>query len=131
MIRGSIDRGEFARFCVVGALCSALNFAVMYAATDVAKFHYLVSTALSFFLVNLVGFFLNKLLAFRRSHTPPAPELLRYYGVMLLSLGLNLVMMYVLVTLAGLWYLWASVVITMALLLLNFLLHKHFSFGGA
>lgn len=56
------------------------------------------------------------------------PGLMRYYGVMGLSLLGNLLGMYILVGRVGMSVIFASVILSVLLLLLNFVLHDSFTF---
>jgi len=119
---------RFAAFVLVGGLCLALNTLVLWLLTSVLGVHYLLSTLLAFVTITPLGFLLNKVLAFRtpREHAPI--ELPRYFAAMAASLGMNLALMYLLVSLLGMWYLAASVLVAVTLVVVNFLTSDRWSF---
>jgi putative flippase GtrA len=118
-------------FLMVGGFCTLLNLAVQWFFTSWVGLHYLISTLISFFAITPVGFWLNKLHAFATPRALARAELPRYFATMALSLGVNLALMYVLVSLLGLWYLAAAAVVTVLLVAANFVTHDRWSFGVA
>ena len=63
---------------------------------------------------------LNKLLTFRTRHEYARIELPRYFSAMAASFAANLVLMYLLVSVLGMWYLAASILVAMVLVIFNF-----------
>src|SRR4029077_15105691 len=96
---------RFAAFVLVGGVCLVLNTLALWLLTSVLGLHYLASTLIAFFTITPLGFLLNKVITFRtrREYTPI--ELPRYFAAMAASLGMNLALMYLLVSVLGLWYL--------------------------
>jgi len=119
---------RFAAFSLVGGLCLALNTFALWALTSGAGLHYLASTALAFALITPLGFLLNKLLTFRTRRAYAKVELPRYFAAMAASFGANLALMYLLVSVLGLWYLAASLLVALTLLIVNFLTSDRWSF---
>ena len=120
---------KFLSYVMVGGACALLNLVVLWLLTSLLGLHYLVSTLISFFTVTPVGFWLQKIVTFRTPRSRAHIEWPRYFATMGSSLAANLVLMYILVSLAGLWYLTASVVVTVTLLTANFLLNDRWSFA--
>ena len=120
---------KFLSYAAVGGLCAILNWVLLWLLTSVLGLHYLVSTALAFFALTPVGFWMQKLVTFRTPRAHAGIEWPRYFAVMGSSLAANLALMYLLVSLLGLWYLAASVVVTLAFLIGNFLLNDRWSFA--
>jgi putative flippase GtrA len=120
---------KFLRYTVVGGGCALLNLAVLWLLTSVLGLHYLVSSAISFFALTPVGFWLQKLVTFRTPRAAAPFEWPRYFLTMGSSLAANLALMYLLVDMLGLWYLAASVVVTLLLLAANFLVNDLWSFA--
>jgi Predicted membrane protein len=119
----------FIRFVTVGSLCTALNLGFLWIAVEIMRSNYLVATILSFLFINGGGYALHKLFTFRLGKSVVLPELMRYYTGMLGSLIVNLCLMFVLVSIIGLHYLFASILVTLALVAANFTLHKRWTFG--
>ena len=118
----------FLRFALVGSLCAALNLVFLWIAVEAMKMHYLAAAFLSFVFINAGGYMLNRLFTFKLGLSVVLAELFRYYIGMLGSLVLNLCLMLVLVSLAGVHYLAASILVTLTLVIGNFTLHRCWTF---
>jgi putative flippase GtrA len=119
---------RFLAFALVGALCLGLNTLALWALTSGLGLHYLLSTAIAFATITPLGFMLNKVLTFRTHRRYTAVELPRYVATMATSFFANLALMYLLVSVLGLWYLAASLLVAATLLILNFLVSDTWSF---
>lgn len=119
---------RFAAFLFVGGVCLALNTLALWALTAGLGLHYLVSTALAFAAITPLGFLLNKVLTFRtrREHVPI--ELPRYLATMATSAAANLLLMYLFVSVLGVWYLASSLLVALLLVAANFLANDRWSF---
>jgi putative flippase GtrA len=106
-----------------------LNLALLWLLTSVVGLHYLVSTMISFFSLTPAGFWLQKLITFRTPRARAGIEWPRYFATMGSSFAANLGLMYVLVSLLGVWYLAASLIVTLLLLATNFLVNDRWSFA--
>lgn len=118
----------FARFCLVGLFSVGLNLALLAWLVGMFGVPYLWACVVAFFSINALGYLLNKAFSFRLGAAPRLGEAGRYFLVMGLSLALNLGLMYLLVDVARLHYLIASVVVSALLAAVNFLAHAVFSF---
>jgi putative flippase GtrA len=119
---------KLAAFGLVGALCLGLNTLVLWALTSSFGIHYLLSTVLAFSMITPLGFLLNKVLTFRTRREYAAVELPRYVAAMAASFVANIALMYLLVSVLGMWYLAASMLVAVTLLLVNFLTSDRWSF---
>ncbi|HET7363891.1 MAG TPA: GtrA family protein [Burkholderiales bacterium] len=120
---------RFLQYAFIGALCALMNLVVLWLLTTVLGVHYLVSTLISFFTLTPVAFWLQKLVTFRTARARAPIEWPRYFATMATSLAANLVLMYLLVSLLGLWYLAANVVVIVLLLATNFVVNDRWSFA--
>ena len=120
---------KFLSYATMGGICALLNLLVLWLLTSVLGLHYLVSTMISFFTLTPVGFWLQKLVTFRTPRNTARVEWPRYFATMGTSFAANLGLMYLLVSLLGLWYLAAAVVVTLTLLATNFLVNDRWSFA--
>lgn len=116
------------RYLVIGGLAVLLNLALFWLLVGLLGWHYLAATVVVFFVSNLAGFVANRRLTFR-SNGRPAPELVRWYAVMGVSLLANLAAMALLVDGIGLNYLLASPVLSLLFAVVNFTVHDRFTFG--
>jgi putative flippase GtrA len=119
---------RFAAFVFVGGLCLAANTLTLWLLTSRLGVHYLLSTLIAFASITPLGFLLNKMLAFRTRREYARIELPRYFGAMAASFALNLGLMYLLVSLLGMWYLSASALVAVLLMVANFVTSDRWSF---
>jgi putative flippase GtrA len=120
---------KFLSYAFVGGTCAALNLLALWLLTSVLGLHYLLSTMISFFTLTPLGFWLQKLLTFRTPRAAAPVEWPRYFVTMGSSFAANIALMYILVSLLGVWYLAASVVVTVVLLASNFVVNDRWSFA--
>lgn len=117
------------RFVMVGGLCFMVNLLVLYVATDIWGWHYLLSMLLSIAVANTLGWFLNRVWTFGSSSSTLLAEYIRYLTVNLSSFAFSLLSMAVLVTGVGVHYLVASALNAVVLTVFNFLAHRGWSFA--
>jgi putative flippase GtrA len=120
---------RFLSYAAVGGLCAALNLVLLWLFTSLLGMHDLVAVLIAFFALTPVGFWLQKAMTFRTPRAAARFEWPRYFLTMGTSLATNLALMYVLVSLLGVWYLLAAVIVTLALLMANFLANDRWSFA--
>jgi len=119
---------KFVTFAVVGGFCALLSLAILWLLTSWLGVHYLLSTVVTFLVTTPVGFWLNKILTFRTRRGYARIEWPRYFLVMSISFGSSIALMYLLVSVLGLWYLLANMIVIGVLLAFNFLTHDRWSF---
>lgn len=127
-VLAQIPAKQFIKFFVVGGFCAALNILIIYILTGIFQLHYLVSIAVQTILVNSIGFYLNKRFTFKQNKTNLWKGLLKYHTVMLSSLIIVSILMYLLVDIFKIWYLFAFVIVTIIMTIVNFLSHKKWTF---
>jgi putative flippase GtrA len=101
---------------------------VLWTLTSGLGVHYLLSTVVAFSMITPLGFLLNKVLTFRTRRQYAMVELPRYVAAMAASFVANIALMYLLVSVLGLWYLPASLVVAATLLVVNFVTSDRWSF---
>ena len=119
---------RFAAFVLVGGSCLAANTLLLWVLTTGLGIHYLASTVIAFAAITPLGFLLNKRLTFRTRREYVRIEAPRYFSAMAASFGMNLALMYLLVSVLGMWYLPASVLVAVVLVIANFLASDRWSF---
>jgi putative flippase GtrA len=119
---------RFAAFVLVGGFCLAVNVMTLWLLTSGLGIHYLLSTVIAFISITPLGFLLNKVLTFRTRREYAPIELPRYFSAMAASFAMNLALMYLLVSVLGMWYLPASVLVAVALVIANFVASDRWSF---
>lgn len=117
---------QLAKFSVVGAIGYVVNLAV-YASLLHAGLHYLLAATCSFLVAVASNYALNRHWTFRDRRAGVAAQGLRFFAVSLASLGANLVVLHLLIT-VGLGKLVGQAVAIVLVTPLNFVGNKLWSF---
>ena len=120
---------QLAKFCVVGAVGYAINLAV-YAAILHSGVHYLVAATCSFLVAVTSNYFLNRAWTFRDRRAGVAAQGMRFLVVSLGSLGANLLVLHVLIS-VGTGKLAGQAIAIVLVTPLNFIGNKLWSFRRA
>jgi len=91
---------QLAKFCVVGAIGYAINLAV-YDAILRTGVHYLVAATCSFLVAVTNNYVLNRAWTFRDRRRGVASQGARFFAVSLASLGANLLVLHLLISLGS------------------------------
>jgi putative flippase GtrA len=91
---------QLGKFCAVGVVGYGINLAV-YAALLHAGFHYLLAATGSFLVAVTSNYTLNRHWTFRDRRAGVAAQGMRFFVVSLASLGANLLVLHVLITLGA------------------------------
>lgn len=117
---------ELGKFCAVGAIGYAINLGV-YAAVLHAGVHYLVAATCSFLVAVTSNYFWNRVWTFRDRRAGVAAQGMRFFVVSLVSLGANLLVLHMLIT-VGAGKLVAQAIAIVLVTPLNFIGNKLWSF---
>lgn len=113
---------------IVGLFCLSLNLLLMWWLIGFLEVNLLIATTICFFVLNSVGHHLSRTLVFANAKNKYKESLVRFFGVMAISLGLNLTSMYILVNRFGVPYLLASTFIAVFFFGANFVMHYFWTF---
>jgi putative flippase GtrA len=122
-------RGDFIKFGIVGGVCFVASFVTLYASVSFLSLHYLIGTVLSIVVGNCVGWLLNRFWTFRSKDDRICRQIAKYLAVNLGSNVSAFFLMYALVSRCGMNYLLASIVVAITMFLINYSLHKYWSFS--
>lgn len=122
------EQSKFSRFFIVGLFCFLVSLGSLILLTDFFGVQYLVATAIVFVVVNFLSFLSQKKFTFVSFQGLFIPSLMRYYGVMGLSLLGNVLGMHFLVENVGLSVALSSTLLSLLLLGVNYMLHDFFTF---
>jgi putative flippase GtrA len=117
---------QLAKFCAVGAVGYVINLGV-YTTLLHAGLHYLVAATGSFLVAVSSNYLLNRWWTFRDRRAGVAAQGMRFFAVSLASLGANLLVLHILITL-GLGKLVGQAVAIVLVTPLNFIGNKLWSF---
>lgn len=118
---------QIIKFGGVGGLCFVIDFAILHLLTDYAHIHYLISSAIAFFISVVVNYILSVLFVF---HIDPALNKNRAFLLFVLSsivgLGLTELLMWIGVDGIHLNYLLVKIGATAIVMVYNFITRKLF-----
>ena len=117
---------QLAKFCAVGAVGYVINLGV-YTALLHEGLHYLIAATGSFLVAVSSNYLLNRWWTFRDHRAGVAAQGMRFFAVSFASLGANLLVLHILITL-GLGKLVAQAVAIVLVTPLNFVGNKLWSF---
>ena len=128
LIKQIYRRKQIIKFTSVGGFCLIVNLSLLWLLTEKLELEDIIATVISFFLSNLVGFFLNKYFTFKAKKTNILKEIYKYYTVMSSSFIANIGCMIILVKVFNIWVIYATLIVSALFYIYNYLMHKHWSF---
>ena len=115
---------EIIRFCLVGGVCFAVDFSLLYALTEWAAVHYLYSAAISFTVSVLLNYWLCLKFVFRSVGRQTARQATLFIGSSAVGLLLNQFSMWVLVSFLAVHYLVAKLIATAIVTVWNYVMKR-------
>lgn len=112
----------FLKFATVGASGSVLSVGITYLFTDIVHFHYMISYAIAFVVSVTSNYLLNSMWTFRQPRSWSA--IFRYAGISLCTLGINEIVVFLLTSLLGLWYIFSVIISIGVAFLVNYTLSR-------
>jgi dolichol-phosphate mannosyltransferase len=120
---------QLIKFSAVGASGYVVNLAVYGTLVMVLDVHYILAAVLAFCVAVTNNFLWNRHWTFRATEGHMGFQAARFFTVSLLALGLNLIVLEILVSVAGVEKLLAQAIAILAATPLNFIGNKLWSFG--
>ena len=112
---------EIIRFCMVGGVSLALDYAILYALTEWAGVYYLYSSAISFSVTVVFNYWLCVVYVFKGAGKQTIRRAVIFFATGAVGLVLNQMCMWLFVTIAGLHYLIAKLGATVIVTIWNYL----------
>lgn len=123
---------KMVRYLISGGTAAVVFLGLLYLLTDIFGIWYLLSSTLSFIFAFVVSFTLQKLWTFRNTHVYDIKrQLFLYFVTALAGLSANAIFMYVLVDIAGLWYIFAQVLSSGTIAIITFFVYGNIIFYHA
>lgn len=119
---------NFLRFSGIGIICTFLNLGLLTFQVEVLSMNYTAAIVVCFWLVNYIGFYLNRHFSFQASNGNFFRQAKQYYVIMGCSLLANLTLMMILVEYFEFHYFYSSLLVTGLFFMGNFLAHKLWTF---
>lgn len=110
-------------FGVLTTLVSILSYAFF---TRLVNFDYVISNILSWILSVTFAFFTNQKYVFKTSSSNKIKDMFKFYLSRLTSLGIELITMYILVTLLSLNDMISKIIVQFVVIVLNYVFSKLF-----
>jgi len=119
------------KYYLVGASGVIVNLGILYALTEFAGLWYLLSSSLAIYTSITTNFLLNKAWTFRdtMAKQPGALMYVKFIGVSLVGMGIQLGFNYLFVEKLSLYYLLAALISIGIASSVNFVLNRHWTFG--
>ncbi len=116
------------KYLVVGVLGTLTHLSLLYITVEFLTFSPILGSSLAFIWVVLQSYLLNRNWTFQsdKAHITTLP---RYIVVSVAGFLTNLLIMFVMVNVLGLWYMLAQTVTILVIPALNFLLNKYWTFS--
>lgn len=120
--------GSVTKYIVVGVLSTLTHLTLLYILVEFFQLSPLPASSIAFIWVVLQSYWLNRTWTFRsdRNHLS---SLSRYIVVSLVGFFSNLAIMYFMLSVGGLWYMAAQTVTILVIPLINYLLHRYWTFS--
>lgn len=119
------------RFLFAGGISFLTNMSVLYLLTQLFDVWYLAASVISFCVSIAVSFVVQKYWTFKDfSKNQIVQQSIRYTAVCLFNLLLNTVTIYLLVDVAGIWYMLAAGAASILVAISGFVLYRRFVFTG-
>ena len=119
------------KYYLVGASGIIVNLGVLYALTEFAGLWYLLSSSLAIYTSITTNFLLNKAWTFKATMAkqPSALMYVKFIGVSLVGMGIQLGFNYLFVEKLSLYYILAALISIGIASSVNFVLNRHWTFG--
>jgi len=121
---------HFKRYFYVSLTCAGFLLLLLFILTSIFKFYYLSSFVLSYTLTITLSFILNKKFTFNNFNPKTLKnQYIEFSVVGILSFLINLLLLYILVDIVGIFYLFSQIIIGIFGIPTLFVIHKKLVFG--
>lgn len=123
---------KIARYIVAGTTAALCNLLILFTLVHFFHVHYLIASVISFVSSIGAGFLLQKFWTFRsQSLTGAHIQFVLYIVVTTINLGINTALMYIFVSVLGIWYLAAQVLAGFCIAVTGYFGYQNFAFKQA
>lgn len=121
---------QFLKYILVGFLGTGLDFLFLYSLVEYLHLYYLVAAFISIAIVLWISFSINKYWTFQDGRKKYLGQFFKYVLTHALGNGINLIILFLLVEIFGLWYILAKIFATAVSAIFNFFITKKWVFKG-
>ena len=119
---------QFLLYCLGGGLAFIIDVGGLYVFTEYLKIWYIFSATLSFILAAIFNYLFQRFITFKSVDKNISRQFILFVIVAAIGLLINNTLLYLLVELAGIWYIFAKVLTAAIVLVWNFFVNKKFTF---
>nr|WP_314866778.1 GtrA family protein [uncultured Flavobacterium sp.] len=120
---------QFFRFGVVGAFGLCIDFCVTWVLKEKVRVNKYQSNAIGFVVAATNNYFLNKYFTFQNTDSDLVIQFASFFGIALVGLGLNLIILYCLQTYTKSNFYISKIIATAIVFLWNFTANSWFTFN--
>lgn len=120
---------QFFRFGVVGALGLCIDFCITWILKEKIRVNKYFSNAIGFVVAATNNYFLNKYFTFQNTDSDLVMQFVSFFGIALVGLGLNLIILYCLQTYTKFNFYISKIIATAIVFLWNFTANSWFTFN--
>jgi len=122
---------EIIMYLIFGVLTTLVNIVVYYITSKICKMDYQVSNIIAWILSVSFAFITNKVYVFESKNTNKnivLKEILSFYSLRILSLGIDMLCMFVLISICNINDLISKVIVNVIVIMINYVTSKLFTF---
>ncbi len=116
------------RYLIVGGSCSLGHIIFLYFLTDIVGIFYLYSTMTSFVFISFLGYFGQKYFTYRNFESKHTKQFSLYVTIILIGFIMDASLMFFLVSMLEVYYIVASIITRLIIVVVNFLWTKYVAF---
>jgi len=122
---------QFTKFCIVGGIGMLINLAILYALVEYAGLWYILAASIAFVFAVINNFVWNKFWTFKDVDIKGVgTQFSKFFIISVISLGINLAVLYALVEYLFIWYMLAQIIAIVFATGSNFIGNKFWTFKG-
>ena len=119
---------QFFLYCIGGGFAFIIDVGGLYVFTEYLKIWYIFSATLSFILAAIFNYLFQRFITFKSVDKNISRQFILFVIVAAIGLLINNTLLYLLVELAGIWYIFAKALAAIIVLMWNFFANKKFTF---
>ena len=121
---------KFLKFCVVGVTGTIIDFGLTWICKEKLKIPKFIANAIGFVVAATSNYILNRVWTWGSTNEQVGVEYVKFFGVSLIGLGLNTLILYLLHEKLKLNFWISKVFATGVVMIWNFLANHYFTFAG-
>lgn len=120
---------NFFYYFVIAGFCSLIDLILLYILTEFLGILYLLSATISFIVVQILNYYVNKTFNFKNKSKHVSRQFSLFILINTVGLALSLGILALLVEVFGLWYILGRIISMLFAFNFNFFLHNRYTFA--